>query len=122
MSPAEVPDALVEKAARAVWDLDPAVADGDWPAWDESQPDQEAQDDLRDEMRHALAAVLPEYRPAGVLGRLLRFAQAVEFAERTWRRRGGQDDVRFRMEVLAARRALHAHLPTTTAEEMTDER
>lgn len=63
MSPAEVPDALVEKAARARYDSDPAVREGDIPPWDtDPNPflDDTDRDEERDDARHALAAVLPE--------------------------------------------------------------
>lgn len=53
-------------------------------------------------------AELIAHAPAD-LAALVKFARAVEDAEKNWRRRGHvrfQNDVRFRSEVLAARRAL----------------
>lgn len=59
---ADVPAALVEKAARAMWNAQirqpwQQIDDGDeWPSW----VDLATRDRLREKVRHALAAVLPE--------------------------------------------------------------
>ena len=59
VTPAEAPDALVEKAAQAAH----AKIVNDWavqPPWEEIS--EGLRDRTRAVMRHALAAVLPEYR------------------------------------------------------------
>lgn len=57
-----ITDEMVEAAARAVWNADPAVAEGDWRGWDDDPAkvshDQE-RDVLRGEMRAALEAAAP---------------------------------------------------------------
>lgn len=65
MKAEDVDAALVEKAARAVWNSDPAVIDGDVQDWDAPDIDfgdinEAVRDEERQTMRHALAAVLPE--------------------------------------------------------------
>lgn len=68
MNPEEVPNALVEKAARALWEADAPAPELGWPHWDVAVeraanglwdlPQMVA--DTRMMARHALAAVLPE--------------------------------------------------------------
>lgn len=71
MTPAEVPDALVEKAARARWDAEPTT--GLFKRYDDL--DDHTRELLDNAERHALAAVLPEIR-----------AQALNDAANDWQR------------------------------------
>lgn len=76
MLSSDVPAELVEKAARAMWNAQTRqpwqqIDDGDeWPSW----VDLATRDRLREKVRHALAAVLPEIQ-----------AQALEDAADDWR-------------------------------------
>lgn len=64
MKAEDVDAGLVEKAARAVWNSDPAVIDGDVQDWDAPDIDfgdinEAVRNEERQTMRHALAAVVP---------------------------------------------------------------
>ncbi len=81
MRPEDVPDELVEKAARAVWEADSPAPELGWPHWDVAVERAEnglwdlpkMVADIRSMVRSALAAVLPEIQ-----------AQALRDEAATW--------------------------------------